>query len=116
MNINSGTGLTMRNTSDLVNEMLAEAKDTWLVAIAVGYHDDTKFVFSSAKEPVKDLNQLAKQGGFPIGLLRFTKVNGTIQGSYRPFSEYETEAWVGPYLAGLLEHTAEIVALHQQTA
>jgi hypothetical protein len=104
----------MRNTSDLINEMQKEAKNAFLVAIAVGYHDDTKFVFSSEKEPLRELNSLVKQGGFPIGLLRFVKENGAIQGSYRPFDEYETEAWVGPYLAGLLEHTGSIVAMSGQ--
>jgi len=100
----------MRNTADLVNEMLDTAKDTWLVAIAVGFRDDTKFVFSSAKEPLKELNQLVQEGGFPIGLLRFEKVDGEVQGSYRPFREYETEEWVATYLVGLLDHTGEILA------
>ena len=63
----------MRKTSDLVNEMLMEAKKTFLVAIAVGFPTETKFVFSSAKSPIKDLNTLVQRGGSPIGLLRFEK-------------------------------------------
>ena len=39
----------MRKTSDLVNEMLAEAKNAWLVAIVVGFEQETRFVFSSRK-------------------------------------------------------------------
>jgi hypothetical protein len=101
----------MTNTADLVNEMKNELKGAWLVAIAVGFHDDTKFVFSSGKEPLKELNRLVKEGGFPVGLLRFEKTNDAIQGSYRPFSEYENESWAATYLAGLLEHTKTIVAL-----
>jgi len=104
----------MRNTSDLVNEMLAEAKKTFLVAIAVGFTTETKFVFSSAKFPLKDLNTLVKRGGFPVGLLRFEKEKTAIQGSYHPFFEYEKEPWAGEYLAGLLDNTQEIMILSQQ--
>ncbi len=104
----------MRKTSDLVNEMLEEAKKTFLVAIAVGFTTETKFVFSSAKSPLKDLNTLIQRGGSPIGLLRFEKDKSAIQGSYRPFIEYETEEWVKKYLAGLLENTQDIMILSQQ--
>jgi hypothetical protein len=104
----------MRNTSDLVKEMLTEAKKTFLVAIAVGFPNETKFVFSSGKIPLNDLNTLVKRGGSPVGLLRFEKENAAIQGSYRPFLEYENEPWVGKYLAGLLENTQEIMLLSEQ--
>jgi hypothetical protein len=104
----------MRKTADLVNEMLKEAKKAYLVAIAVGFPTETKFVFSSAKIPLNDLNKLVKLGGSPIGLLRFDKENAIIQGSYRRFSEYENEEWAGKYLAELLENTQEIVILSQQ--
>ena len=63
----------MRKTSDLVNEMRPEAKGAWLVAIAVGFEKETKFVFSSQKQPLGELNQLVQKGGSPIGLLRFDK-------------------------------------------
>jgi hypothetical protein len=104
----------MRNTSDLIHEMRAEAKNTFLVAIAVGFPGETKFVFSSGKVPLKDLNTLVQMGGSPIGLLRFEKENAIIQGSYRPFFEYENEPWAGKYLAGLLENTQDIMILSQQ--
>ena len=104
----------MRKTSDLVNEMLAVAKEAWLVAIAVGFEDETKFVFSSGKQPLKELNQLVEKGGSPIGLLRFDKENSKIQGSYRPFGEYGNEEWVKKYLAGLLDNAGDIIALSQQ--
>lgn len=103
----------MRKTSDLVHEMLTEAKKVWLVAIAVGFENETKFVFSSQRHPLEELNQMVKKGGSPIGLLRFDKENGTIQGSYRPFEEYENEAWVKEYFAGLLANSGEIIALSQ---
>jgi len=104
----------MRKTSDLVNEMLAEAKNAWLVAIAVGFENDTEFVFSSRKQPLAELNQLVQKGGSPIGLLKFEKENSQIQGSFRPFEEYGNEEWAKKYLEGLLDHTGEIVALSQQ--
>jgi hypothetical protein len=103
----------MRKTADLIQEMQEEAKNTWLVAIAVGFEQDTKFVFSSGKNPLENLNKLVKIGGAPIGLLRFDKENSTVQGSYRPFEEYAKEEWVKTYLAGLLENTGEIIALSQ---
>ena len=103
----------MRKTSELVDEMLAEAKKAWLVAIAVGFQNETKFVFSSRKHPREELDQLVKNGGSPIGLLRFDKDDKTIQGSYRPFGEYENEEWAQKYLAGLLDNTGEIIALSQ---
>ena len=104
----------MRKTSDLFNEMREEAKDAWLVAIVVGFETEPKFVFSSQKHALEQLNQHVKNGGAPLGLLRFDKQNGTIQGSYRPFVEYENEEWVQHYLAGLLEHAGDIVALSRQ--
>jgi hypothetical protein len=106
----------MRKTSDLIQEMKEEAKKAWLVAIAVGFENETKFVFSSGSHPLEDLNTLVKRGGAPIGLLQFEKENTSVQGSYRPFEEYENEPWVKNYLAGLLENTEEIIVVsqHQQ--
>ena len=103
----------MRETSDLVNEMLTEAKKAWLVSIAVGFENEKKFVFSSLRHPLEELNQLVQKGGSPIGLLRFDKENSTIQGSYRPFEEYENDPWVKEYLAGLLANAGDIIALSQ---
>ena len=37
-----------------------------------------------------------------------------LQGSYRPFEEYQNEAWAREYLVGLLQKATEIVALSQQ--
>ena len=75
---------------------------------------ETKFVFSSQKQPLAELNQLVQKGGSPIGLLRFEKENSRVQGSFRPFEEYANEEWATKYLAGLLDNTAEIVGLSQQ--
>jgi hypothetical protein len=104
----------MRKTSDLVNDMLKVAKNAYLVAIAVGFENDTKFVFSSQKQPLQELNQLIQKGGSPIGMLRFDKENLQIQGSFLPFEEYANEEWAKNYLAGLLENTKEIISLSQQ--
>jgi hypothetical protein len=104
----------MRKTSDLVNEMLKETKSAWLVAIAVGFENDTRFVFSSQVQPLTALNQLVQKGGSPIGLLRFEKENSQIQGSFRPFEEYANEEWAKKYLADLLDNTREIISLSQQ--
>jgi len=103
----------MRETSDLVNEMRTEAKNAWLVAIAVGFEKETKFVFSSSTHPLEDLDTLVKTGGAPIGLLRFEKENTTVQGSYRPFGEYENDPWVADYLSGLLENSEGIIVESQ---
>jgi hypothetical protein len=101
----------MRKSSDLIVELRNEAKKGWLIAIAVGFENETKFVFSSARYPLEELNNLIKRGGSPIGLLRFDKEGTKIQGLYRPFEEYGSEEWVNEYLAGLLKNTGEIVAL-----
>jgi hypothetical protein len=116
MNCNAINEITMRKTSDLVQEMRTEAKNAYLVAIAVGFENDTKFVFSSSAHPLEDLNKLVQSGGAPLGLLRFEKENTTVQGSYRPFEEYGNEPWVTGYLSGLLENTESIVveSQHQQ--
>jgi hypothetical protein len=101
----------MRKTSDLVTEMLEEAKSAWLVAIAVGIENETKFVFSTGKQPLAELDQLVRKGGSPIGLLRFDRENSQVQGSFRPFAEYAGEEWAKKYLAGLLDNTGEIVGM-----
>ena len=113
MNCNPLIELKMRKTADLVQEMMNEAKNTWLVAIAVGFESETKFVFSSSSHPLEDLNRLVRIGGSPIGLLRFDKENTSVQGLYRPFEEYENESWAKEYLAGLLKNTGEIIAQRQ---
>ncbi len=104
----------MRKTADLVNEMFDEAKGARLVAIAVGFEKETEFVFNTTPHPLEKLNALVQKGGSPVGLLRFDRENGGLQGSYRPFGEYKDEAWAKEYLAGLLKNAAEIVALSQQ--
>jgi ABC-type phosphate transport system substrate-binding protein len=104
----------MRKTSDLVNEMQKEAKNAYLVAIAVGFENETRFVFSSQKQPLQELNQMVQRGGSPIGLLRFEKENLQIQGSFRPFEEYADQEWAKNYLAGLLDNTREIIGMSQQ--
>ena len=104
----------MRKTSDLVDEMRAEAKNALLVAIVVGFETETKFIFSSRKYPLEELDQLVRDGGAPLGLLRFDKEKTLVQGSYRPFAEYENEDWVKKYLAGLLDNAGEIIELGQQ--
>ena len=113
MNFNPLTEWTMRKTSDLVQEMKNEAKTAFLVAIAVGFETETKFVFSSGSRPLEDLNRLVQSGGSPIGLLRFEKEDSSVQGFYRPFEEYANEPWVQEYLGGLLENTGEIIAMSQ---
>ncbi len=104
----------MRKTSDLINEMMAEAKDAFLVAIAVGLEKETEFVFSSEKQPLVHLNRLIQKGGSPVGLLRFDRADGQVQGSYRPFEEYAGQEWVKTYLAGLLENSSDIAAMGLQ--
>jgi hypothetical protein len=104
----------MRKTADLVNEMFDVAKGARLVAIAVGFENETEFVFSTTPHPLEKLNALVAKGGSPVGLLRFEREGTGLQGSYRPFLEYENEAWAKEYLAGLLKEAAEIVALSQQ--
>lgn len=104
----------MRETADLVGEMLEEAKAAWLVAIAVGFENDTKFVFSTQNQPLAALNRLVEKGGHPIGLLRFEKQSSRVEGSYRPFEEYANEEWVLTYLAGLLDNMEYIISLSQQ--
>lgn len=105
----------MRETSDLIHEMLTAAKKVWLVAIAVGFENETEFVFSSHIHPLDELNRLIRKGGSPVGLLLFIKEDTTVQGFYRPFEEYENEEWAKKYLAGLLDHTQDIIALSGHT-
>jgi hypothetical protein len=106
----------MRTTAELVSEMRMVAKNAWLAAIAVGFENDTKFVFNTSPYALEELNNLVKQGGSPIGILRFEKTGTSIQGMYRPFVEYEDQTWAREYLAGLLENAAEIIALGQNPA
>jgi hypothetical protein len=103
----------MRKTADLVNEMFDEAKGARLVAIAVGFEQETEFVFNTTPHPLEKLNALVQKGGSPVGLIRFAREADGLQGSYRPFEEYKDEKWAKEYLAGLLQKADEIVALSQ---
>lgn len=101
----------MRKTADLVNEMFDEAKGARVVAIAVGFANETEFVFNTTPHPLEKLNTMITRGGSPVGLLRFVREGTGLQGSYRPFLEYENEPWAKEYLAGLLKNAEEIIAL-----
>jgi hypothetical protein len=103
----------MRKTADLVNEMFDEAKGARLVALAVGFENETEFVFNTTPHPLEKLNALVTRGGSPVGLLRFEREGTGLQGSYRPFEEYKDEVWAKEYLAGLLKNAEEIIVLSQ---
>jgi hypothetical protein len=61
-----------RTTKDLVKELRSEADYGSLVALAVGFEHETKFIFSSRSEAdaLNKLNEFVKAGGEPIGLLK----------------------------------------------
>ena len=91
--------------------MRAEAENAWLVAIAVGFETEIQFVFSSRRHPLEEPDRQVKNGGYPVGLLRFDNENPAVQGSCRPFPEYANEGWVKTYLTGLPDKTDGIPEL-----
>lgn len=96
-----------RSTIDLINEMEREAAehDFDVLGIAVGFDDDTKFVFASDNDRLEKLNELVRNGGEPIGLLGFlpSESRGTAAFYSRPFEEYADQEWVRGYLNQLIE-------------
>jgi len=51
----------MRKTSDLVDEMLKEAQEAWLVVIVVGFPTETRIVSSTSRQPLEELNRLYRK-------------------------------------------------------
>ncbi len=103
----------MRSTKDLVKELTEEATKLTMVAIAVGFDRETKFVFhrrdAEKANLLSELNALVEAGGEPIGLVSYLILEpGNACFYTKPFPEYADESWVDGYLNSLMESVREI--------
>jgi hypothetical protein len=97
----------MRSTLDLINELENEAENFIIVAIAVGFERETKFVFHKPGEQqqiMEQLNEAIQKGGEPIGLVGIRQDQATKSRTFytRPLAEFQGEAWVEKYLDSLM--------------
>jgi len=61
-----------RTTTELVQEMRAEAASGDYLMLAVAFEEDTKFISShlSDEQALKKLNEMVNAGGAPLGFIR----------------------------------------------
>ena len=66
-----------RTTTELVQEMRAEAGSADYLMLAVAFEEDTKFVSShlSDEHALKKLNEMVNAGGTPLGFIRANRKN-----------------------------------------
>jgi hypothetical protein len=58
-----------RTSVDLINELETEGSHYTKVALAVGFENTTRFIFSGADDNLPKLNAMMLEGGEPVGFL-----------------------------------------------
>ena len=106
----SGGASSMRSSRDLIVELNSEAEQFTAVAIAVGFPQHTEFVFSGDEGSVTRLDELVRDGGDPVGLLRIVISEALLQVDARPFTEYADETWVEDYLQSIAHSLRNLLA------
>lgn len=96
---------SQRTTEDLINELIDESKNLWIVAIVcVDFEWEAQYVINNLQkhELIDKINFLINKGGKPIGLIGLNPedVNGGLIMT-RPFFEYAEVKWVKDYLRDL---------------
>jgi hypothetical protein len=95
--------VTKRTTADLIEELESEAQNFTMIALAVGFEKETKFVFGTDAGKLEKLNRLIERGGKPIGYLgQLVLEPGRTMIKTRPLEEYAAVEWVRRYLEALV--------------
>ena len=96
-----------RTTASLIDELKAEAPKFDVLALAVGFEKETKFVFANDPDALKQLNEHVENGGYPMGYIGTVKtMKNRLEVRTRPLEEHAGDAFVPEYLHRLSENFA----------
>ena len=85
----------MKTATKLIAELDREASKFATVGIAVGFLDQTEFVFAGQADRLERLKRYVQLGGEPMGLVGFLK-NGSHRGDFhwKVFADHKKSGWV----------------------
>ena len=95
-------GKSMRTTDELIEELIVESEGG-MACLIVGFKSTSLFVFSSADDPLRELNEMIENGGNPVGIIQVVKGNGSVLISARPLEEFCDDHHICGYLNTLAE-------------
>jgi hypothetical protein len=81
----------MRSTPELIAELEEEARDHWVVVMAIGFETSTVFLRPTDENRLAMLNSAIQAGGIPIGLIAADKTESGLAMCVRPYPEHEDE-------------------------
>ena len=95
-------GGSLRTTGELIEELMLESEGG-IACLIVGFKNRSLFVFSSADDPLRELNEMVENGGNPVGIMRMVKGKGSVLISVRPLEEFSKDRYINGYLTTLAE-------------
>ena len=99
-----------RTSVDLLNELESEGSHYTKVALAVGFENTTRFIFSGADDNLTKLNAMMLEGGEPVGFLAYhSDGGGNITFKCRALEEYADAPWAHDYLEHLTHNSVDLL-------
>ena len=92
----------MRTTDELIEKLMLESQGG-IACLIVEFKNRSLFVFSSADDPLRELNEMVENGGNPVGIMRMVKGKGSVLISVRPLEEFSKDRYINGYLTTLAE-------------
>ena len=74
-----------------------------MACLIVGFQSTSLFVYSFADDPLRELNEMVKNGGNPVGIMKLVKGNGSLLISVRPLEEFSDDDYIRRYVTTLVE-------------
>jgi len=92
----------MKTATKLIAQLDQEASKFATVGIAVGFLDQTEFVFAGQADRLDRLKRYVQLGGEPMGLVGFLK-NGSRRGDFhwKVFADHQKTGWAAGCLRNL---------------
>jgi hypothetical protein len=102
---------TERTTADLVTELEFERAKFFVVALAVGFENDSVFIFGDDADKLEKLNAAIKAGGEPVGFIGIVKDDEACTIYARTLAEYAGDQEVSLYLNQLCENVKTLLQI-----
>jgi hypothetical protein len=104
----------MRGTPDLIAELEEEAKNHWIVVMAIDFETSIIFVRAEDENRLAMLNSAVQAGGTPVGLIAADKLSGCeLAMSMRVYPEHwdSKELDAEGYLLALIDQIGQSTKL-----
>jgi hypothetical protein len=109
----------MRSTPDLIAELDEEAKNHWIVVMAVDLETSITFVQAKDENRLAMLNSAIQEGGTPVGLIVADKSGCDVAMSMRVYPEHwnskkiDAEGYLFALIDGNLPASSQVFRLSQ---